>query len=273
MRTHGRSGFTLVELLTVIVLAGILIGAIYQVLVTNSRTYTVNNAQIQGQQILRAGIDVLFGELREVSSRSGDLLKTEDNLLTIRAQRAFGLVCATDYSVSPPRLTLFRIGPAFQAGDSIFVYHDNNPDTALDDEWFSGVVSAVDLTATCNGSPAQTLSVPFVGTTAKGSPPDSVRVGAPVRAFDVLTYGQYEIFGEPYLGRQMSGVGSPDPLVGPLLPSGGVTFRYLDSLGAVTGVDTLVSQIEVVLRYRSQVRNFQNELVSDSLLVRVYPRN
>jgi len=273
MKLRIRSGFTLVELLVVVVLASFLIMAIYQVLITNSRTYSVNNAQIQGQQMLRAGMDVLFGELREISSQSGDLLDMKDDELTIRAQRAFGLVCAADYSVSPPTLTLFRVGPAFQAGDSVFVFHDNDPESARDDEWFGGVATAVDTTTTCGASPAQTLTVPFVGATAAASPPDSVRIGAPVRGFDVFTYGQYEIDGELYLGRQMRGAASPDPLVGPVLESGGVAFQYLDPLGAATNVDSLVAQIQVILRYASEVRGFDGILVSDSLLVRVYPRN
>jgi hypothetical protein len=223
--------------------------------------------------MLRAGMDVLFGELREVSSQGGDLLKTEDDALTIRAQRAFGLVCEVDYTVSPPQLTLFRVGPAVEAGASVFIFHDNDPDRLLDDEWFGGVVTAVDTTTTCGGRPGQTLTVPFVGTTAAATPPDSVRIGAPVRAFDIFTYGQFEIDGEPYLGRQLSGAPSPDPLVGPLRASGGVAFRYLDSVGAVTTVDNLVAQIEVTLRYQSKVLGYGGELVSDSILVRVYPRN
>jgi prepilin-type N-terminal cleavage/methylation domain-containing protein len=273
MKTRTRHGFTLVELLIVVVLASFLVMVIYQVLVANSRTYAVNNAQIQGQQMLRAGMDVLFGELREISSQSGDLVEMDDDVLTIRAQRAFGLVCAVNYSVNPPEITLYRIGPAFHSGDSVFVFHDNNPDRAADDEWFGGVASAVDTTATCAGSPGQTLTVPFVGTTASATPPDSVRVGAPVRAFDIYTYGQYMIDGEPYLGRKLKGASAPDPLVGPVLESGGVAFRYLDTLGAVTNVDTMVAQIEVILRYRSEVRTFGGGLVSDSILVRVNPRN
>ena len=273
MKTRARAGFTLVELLTVVVLASFLLLVIYQVLITNSRAYAVNNAQIQGQQMLRAGVDVLFGELREVSAPGGDLLDMKADELTIRAQRAFGLVCAVDYAASPPELTAFKIGPAIQPGDSVFVYHDNDPDKSLDDEWFGGIVTQVDTTANCSGAPAQTIAVPFVGTTAAATPPDTVRIGAPVRAFDIFTYGQYEIDGEPYLGRRLRGAGNPDPLVGPLLADGGVSFRYLDALGAATTVDTLVAQIEVILRYQADVRGFGNDLVSDSLLVRVYPRN
>jgi hypothetical protein len=155
----------------------------------------------------------------------------------------------------------------------VFVFHDNDPTSQRDDEWFGGIITAVDTATACGGWWTQKLTVPFVGTTAAASPPDSVREGAPVRGFDTYAYGQYEIFGEAYLGRQLNGSGNPDPLVGPLLPEGGVTFRYYDSLGAATTVDSLVAQIEVVLRYQADVRNFENERVTDSLMVRVYPRN
>ena len=100
-----------------------------------------------------------------------------------------------------------------------------------------------------------------------------LRVGAPVRAFDTYTYGLYQIDGDYYLGRRQSSAGSPDPLVGPLLPSTGVGFRFLDSVGAVTTVDTLVAQIEVVLRYQSEVLDSQGRPVKDSILARVYHRN
>lgn len=273
MRARARTGFTLVELLVGVVLGSFLILVTYQVLTTNSRIYAVSNAQIQGRQMLRAGMDVLFGELREISSESGDLVGMQDDELTIRAQRAFGLVCAVDYTVSPPTLAVFSQGPDFEAGDSVFVFHDNEPESALDDEWFVGVATAVNATTTCGGGPGQTLTVPMVGATAAATPPDSVRNGAPVRGFDIFTYGQYEIDGEPYLGRQLRGAASPDPLVGPLQESGGVAFRYLDALGAVVTVDSLVAQIEVTLRYRSEVLDFGGELVSDSILVRVYLRN
>ncbi len=273
MRAASRRGFTLVELLVVVVLGSVLVLAIYQLLITNSRTYAVNNAQIQGQQALRAGMDVLFGELREISTQAGDLVEMGSDSLTIRAQREFGLACAVDYSTSPPRLTVMKVGPFFSPGDSVFVFHDNDPERSADDAWFGGTVRAVDQAATCGSEPAQVLSLPFVGATAAASPPDSVRVGAPVRGFDVFTYGLYEIDGEAYLGRHTRGAAAPDQLVGPLLPTTGLAFRYLDSSGTVTSVAGNVSEIEITLRYQSQVRNFQNDVVSDSVVVRVYPRN
>ncbi len=268
MTTSARRGFTLVELMVVVVLGGFLVLSIYQVLITNSRTFTVNNAQVQGQQSLRAGLDVLFGELREVSTRDGDLVAMGTDSLMIRSQRAFGLVCATNYAVNPPRVTAYRVGPAIQDGDSIFIFADNDPERSSDDVWLKREVRTSDTTATCGTDPAQILTIPNLQSTG-----DTVRSGAPVRVFDTYAYGLYELDGEPYLGRRLRSASSPVPLVGPLLRSGGLAFRYYDALGAVTTVDTLVAQIEVTLRYQSLVRDARNRLVSDSLIARIYPRN
>ncbi len=268
MSVRARYGFTLVELLVVVVLGTLLVMAAYNVLITHHRVYAVNNAQIQGQQIMRAGLDVLFGELREISTPGGDLVEMEEDRLSIRSQRAFGLVCDTDYSASPEELTVIQMGSLFEAGDSIFVFADNDPERSSDDTWLARVVQSVDHTATCEGRAAQTLSVTELASTG-----DTVRVGAPVRAFERFAYGSFVIDGETYLGRQPQGATNPDPLVGPVLPVGGVVFRYLDALEQVTTVAAEVAQIEVTLRYESQVRTAAGQLVGDSLLARIYPRN
>jgi hypothetical protein len=150
----------------------------------------------------------------------------------------------------------------------VVVYADNNPDRMADDEWLHRSVQSVDTTALCGMSQAQDMAIPHLASTG-----DTVRVGAPVRALHEFTYGLYQIGGESYLGRRARGSFDPTPLVGPLLESRGVAFRYLDSLGAVTTVDTLVSQIELTLRYRATVRDAQGNLVADSLVTRIHPRN
>jgi prepilin-type N-terminal cleavage/methylation domain-containing protein len=269
MSTTSRHGFTLAELLTVVVLGAVLILASYQVLITNSRIHSANNAHIQGQQALRAGLDVLVGELREISPVDGDLLAMQDGSITIRSQRGFGVVCSASLLSSPPQLRVIRVGPWFESGDSVVVYAENEPTRIADDDWLQGVVQAVDTTVVCGGNQAQDLAIP--GLTAAG---DTVRIGAPVRAFAEFTYALYEHDGDSFLGRRARGSMDPDLLVGPLVDTNGLEFRYLDSLGAVTTVEADVSQIEVTLRYMSKgIRNAEGDLVSDSLVTRVHPRN
>ena len=110
MNVSARRGFTLTELLVVVVLGAFIVSATYQVLITNSKTYTVNNARIQGQQNLRAGLDVLFGELREISTAQGDLLGMGRDTVAFRAQRTIGLVCEVDYTTTPPTLSTYKFG-------------------------------------------------------------------------------------------------------------------------------------------------------------------
>lgn len=266
----NRAGFTLVELLVVSVLGALVVGAAYQVLIVNQRTYTAQNAQIQSQQTVRAGLDVLFGELREISSSGNDIRAFAADSLKVRAGRNFGLVCGVDLTNST--LDVRRVGSWFGAGDSVVVYAENNVNTVADDNWIYGRISSRDTTITCGGGPAQRLTVPSVATAATGSPPDTIRVGGNVRSYTHYTYGLYAIDGEPYLGRKDS-TNTAAPLVGPLRSSNGLAFTYLDSTGAVASTAADIAQIEVTLRTLSQVRGPDGEFVADSVTTRIHIRN
>ena len=159
MRGHDRGGFTLVELLIVAVLGVIVVGATYQMILTSQRAYTTQTAQLQGQQTVRAGIDILFAELRELSGVEGDILEMNPDRIEIRAMRAFGLVCDVNPTGSPIRVK--KIGRYFQSGDSIVVFADNDPDVASDDTILSGAVASITEGETCTGTDiAQSLAVP-----------------------------------------------------------------------------------------------------------------
>jgi hypothetical protein len=99
---------------------------------------------------------------------------------------------------------------------------------------------------------------------------DTVRIGAPVRAFTVYTYGLYSLDGDYYLARRSGATTAR--LVGPL-SSNGVSFIYTDSFGNVTNNPRSVSQIEVTLRSESRVLNPQGRPIADSLTTAIYLRN
>ena len=268
MRTGGRSGFTLVELLIVAVLGVVVAGATYQMILTSQRAYTIQTAQIQGQQTVRAGTDILFAELRELSAVEGDIVDMSPDQIEVRAMRAFGLVCNVHSSGSPIRVK--KIGRYFASGDSIVVFADNDPRFASDDTILSGVVASISMAVseTCTGTDtAQSLTVPELVVAQTND--DTVRLGAPVRGFTRYTYGLYSVGGDYYLGRQFGN--TTEPLVGPL-SSNGVSFTYLDTFGDVTTDPRAVSQIEVTLRTLSKVMS-QQGLVADSLTTRIYLRN
>jgi len=265
MKRGDRGGFTLVELLIVAVLGMVVVGATYQMILTSQEAYTVQIAQMQGQQTVRGGIDILSVELRELSAVEGDILIMDPDKVKVRAMRSFGLVCNTNASGSP--ILVKKIGRYFTSGDSIVVFADNDPDISSDDTILSGVVTAISLGQTCTGTDtAQSLMVPDLATALAN---DTVRLGAPVRGFTIYTYGLYLQNGEYYLARESGG--TTEPLVGPLSPNG-VSFTYMDSNGVVTTDPTAVSQIEATLRSRSKVTNERGP-VTDSLTTTIYLRN
>jgi len=265
MKRGDKGGFTLVEILIVAVLGLVVVGATYQMILTSQEAYTVQIAQMQGQQTVRGGIDILSVELRELSAVEGDILTMDPDKVKIRAMRSFGLVCNTNASGSP--ILVKKIGRYFTTGDSIVVFADNDPDVSWDDTILAGAVTGTSMGQTCTGTDtAQSLVVPDLAAALAN---DTVRLGAPVRGFTVYTYGLYLRDGEYYLARQSGWM--MEPLVGPLSPNG-VSFTYMDSDGVVTTDPTAVSQIEVTLRSRSKVTNERGP-VTDSLTTTIYLRN
>ena len=273
MRPSNRRGFTLVELLVVAVVGALVVAATYQVLLVNQRTYAANTAQIQGQETVRAGMDVLYGELRELSSSGGDILAFGGDSLKVRVMRHFGVVCSRD--VAAGQLTVVKVGDWFEAEDSVVVFADTNASITSDDTWLLGKVSSRDTTVTCSGNTAQLLSVPVVASAAAGAGRDTVQVGAPLRSFLHYTYGLYTVSGEPYLARKETsgGLTTTVPLVGPLRETNGLHFTFYDTLGAVATTASSIAQVEVTLRTLSKVRGPDGNYVADSITTRIYTRN
>lgn len=277
MTRDRRGGFTLVELIVVTVLGSIVVGAALQVLITNRRAYTAQSAAISGQQSTRMAIEVLFAELREISPSGGDILAMSSDSVRVRLMRKFSVVCETDFGI-PPTLTVRDTvvglplqggANAFATSDSVFIWADNDPDIDTDDVWFSADISGVDGTATCpDGAGATELT--FNGLQALFLA-DSVGTGAPVRSYETYTFGTTTMNGDVYLGRRRRG-GDMIPVTGPLQPSNGLEFVYRDSLGAVTGTATQVSQIEVLVRTGSTVLGPLGKMVQDSVRVWIYTR-
>ena len=281
---RNRQGFTLVELIMVTVLGSLVMLAAMQVLITNQRTYSAQAAVVSGQQTTRMAVEVLFAELREVSPPGGDLLAMGPDSLTIRLMRRFSIACAVD-PVAPPSVTIIRsIVPLsgdtlriqgganrFEVGDSVFVFADNVQSTTSDDAWLPLAITAIDSTAVlCPQDLSPALTLEFSGQTA-AFVADSVRIGAPVRSHREYTFGTTTMNGDVYLARRDTG--SYVPIAGPLAPTGGLSFIYRDSLGAVTTVATEVAQIEVTVRTGSEVLNSLGNQVMDSVQVWIHTRN
>jgi prepilin-type N-terminal cleavage/methylation domain-containing protein len=284
--TRGRKGFTLIELLIVTVLGALVVLASLQVLLVNRRAYTAQAATIAGQQTTRMGVEILFAELRELSPAGGDILEMTQDSLRVRLMRKFSIVCATDFASTPPSVTVIRdfvlnngdtlyiMGGTnqFVAGDSVFIFADNNEKTQSDDAWIAAEISAVEslVTTVCPQDLDPALKLEFNG---QGSlfAADSVGIGAAVRSYEEFAFGTTTLNGDVYLARRDTG--RYVPMAGPLAPTDGLEFVYRDLMGDVTAVDTLVAQIEVTLRTGSEVMNSLGQMVQDSVQVWIYTRN
>ncbi len=273
MIPSNRRGFTLVELLVVAVVGALVVAASYQVLLVNQRIYAANTAHIRGQATVEQGMDVLFGELRELSASGGDILAFGGDSLKVRVMRHFGVVCSRDLSAG--QLTVVEQGDWFNVEDSVVVFADTNPSVTSDDTWLVGQVSARDTTATCSGNRAELLDVPVVTSAASGPGRDTVQVGAPLRSFLHYTYGLYTVDGEPYLARRETagGVTTTVPLAGPLRENDGLHFAFYDTLGAVATTASDIVQVEVTLRTLSKAHGPDGSYVADSVTTRIYTRN
>lgn len=272
-----QAGFTLVELLIVAVLGSLILLATYEVLLTNQRTYVAQQAQIQSQQSVRSGTDVLFGELREISPRAGDLKIMASDSMKVRVMRKFGIACQVDPSVmlivfaGTPSVRVYSAGTPFEDGDSAVIFADVDTTKVEDDTYIYGQINAGDTTQTCGSKRAQTLTFPGLGQAFTDS---AVWAGAPVRSYVWYTYGLYQVDGDWYLGRHEVG-GSVTPLLGPLASrsDGGLSFDYLDEDGSSTATADDVRQIAVTIRTPGEVRGPDGDLISDSLTTRIYTRN
>lgn len=268
MNAPNRRGFSLIELIIVVVLGVIVLTAVHSVLTTNLRAYTVLNSKVRSQQTIRAGSQILFAELRELSPRGGDLIHIAAQSMTVRSSSAFGIVCVAAKSA---KMTVMRYGRWIDIGDSVFVLADNDPAKTSDDVWHAALVSAVDTTATCGGDEAQRIALKSM----KGAlAVDSVLLGAPVRVYQHYRYSLAPLDGSWYLARSAPS-GQPEPLVGPLRSpaEGGLRIEYMDSLGATTTVPADVAQFRITLRSAPGAAGPSGEPLSDTVVTRVYARN
>ena len=275
--TARRGGFTMTELIIVVVLGSLVLLASLQLLITQQRAYTAQNVAINGQQSTRVGWEVLSSDLRELSPEGGDILAMSSTALQVRLMRKFSIICGTAFGTHPQFYVIRSLvgGNPFVVGDSVFVWADNEVDTENDDHWVPAEVTAVDATVNClsDGTTAATrLTFQNQGANFDVTT-DSITMGAPVRSYERFAFGLTTYNGDPYLGRRQASAAWV-PVAGPLRATDGLEFVYLDSLNAVTATPAEVRQIEVRLRAGSRgVTNTVGTAVTDSIAAWIYTPN
>jgi prepilin-type N-terminal cleavage/methylation domain-containing protein len=278
----GRAGFSLAELMVVIVMLGIVMGAVLGVVSRQQRFYRDTREVIEVRGSVRQGIDVLRADLRGVSSVGGDIYPGEmtETSIEFRSTTGTSMICAIPVPggaafVVPPAGTMesggvlsrWRILPA--VGDSIFIY-DNGADAATDDDSWTPirqVTGVAPVLGACGGSPyagASDAGKTGYAITVDPALTTTIQVGTPVRFFRRVRYELYEESDRRwYLGysechaSQSPACNPLEPVSGPYMPlvSGGVSglgFYYFDVNGAATSVPTQVARIDVAVRAQSE---------------------
>jgi len=133
-RPKGRAGFTLVELLAAMVIAGILATTAYRLVQNQSRFVAVQSAREEVQQNSRGALDVVSAELR--TANPGGIVDATGTQLTLMLPRAWGVVCdagtgSTSMSVIFPSIPADLV----PAGNGAGVMVDTGPLDAASPTW------------------------------------------------------------------------------------------------------------------------------------------
>jgi prepilin-type N-terminal cleavage/methylation domain-containing protein len=288
-----RYGFTLVELLVTLALLGVVSAAIYGTLLTHQRTYQAQTQRIGLQQNIRAALTVLPAEFRELDASAGDISAMARDSIRLRAMRTLAFLCATPVLgpglIAGPTVVATTLvipnQPSYGARDfdrgrdSLLVFYEGDEGTRSDDGWVLGRITGMAGGACPAGDrrPGREVAVQLRFAADQSNHPGAIPRGAPVRAFETVTYLGYRAAdGRHYIGQRSPG--DLQPIIGPVTADG-LELRYLDSAGAATADPRRVAEIEIVVRgesaqpLRGAGKDGAVGYAADSVVTRVTLRN
>jgi prepilin-type N-terminal cleavage/methylation domain-containing protein len=281
MRNHR--GYTLVELLVVMVIMVTVTGGILKLLNTSQRLSRAQAERVDLQSNVRIASIVVPGELRELNNVSGvavlpspqvDILSMQPTSIRYRAMRGIGYVCA-GATVTQIRLSDFSgYRTTVPVRDAAYIFVDGDENTGDDDGWVPAAITGVAADNSC-GEPTVTLTVP--GGALVTVPP----VGTPVRTYEVMELSLYADAGKSWLGARSVSANelSPRPLLGPLNDGDGLSLSYLNSAGGNAAIASDVKSIVLTVRGVTSQQistgggNAHSGYVRDSLVSQVSLRN
>ena len=284
MRTVNRRGFTLIEMVVVLGLMGIVIGALYQSILATQRTTSAQYQRIEVQQTTRAAAMYVSNLLRELDAADGDILVSQASSLQFRAMRWTGVLCTIPFEAAGQvQFTvrgqlLFGVRGPDAAQDSILLWQEGDPSVRLDDTWlFGGLQSSAAGVCPDDGLAGTTLRVVInAASGGNAAAAAGITLGAPVRGFQVEEVSLFLQGGDYWLGRRTAdrvGVWTPvRPLVGPLTADG-LAFSYFDVNGGLPALTTQIASIGVTIRGRSVSQVSGAGFRQDSIITRVTLRN
>lgn len=270
-----RHGFTMIELLIVLVVMGVIAAAMVRGLTNASRVTQAQAERSDMQSNLRAGAGFLPAEFREITNdaSSTDLLAATKDSVTYNAMRNFGLACNVSSSTITVRNSSMFGVSGLGSYSKILLYQEQEDTMTTDDNWRAFTYTAAPTSSTCPDGTAATKVTLAGGATINT---DSIQLDAPVRTYEKVTLKVYQSDGKWWLG--MSTDDQPiQPVLGPL-SSADSTFGYRTSAGAVTTTPSQVRVIEATLHGQttnaiSKSGYDSRQLATDSIRIRIRLRN
>lgn len=299
-RSRPRRGFTLAELMIVIVLLAIVGGTVTRVLAKQQRFFRSTSDLLDLRSQLRQASGAITADLRGVSAKGSDIVAITDSSIDFRQTFGSSVVCAINSGggqiVLPPVtlasgavLTNWMTAPV--QGDSLIVLDENTTNEVVDDKWQGDSIKAISAAAnTCPTGSGNLTSVSDAGSYSYAldlatNLASTVKVGAPVRFFRHAHYSLYQASDANwYLGYCTPDCATTpiQAIAGPFLPynasgTGGLTFKYYDATGAATTTLANITRIEITIRGQTRspvnIAGMQKKTVVDSVRLIVALRN
>jgi len=271
-RRRRPSGYALVEISVVLVLAALLTAAAFAVLSSQRRFYAGQLQVAALRDQARVALTVLSVELRAASPVAGDLYAIAADSVALRSYTGFGVACGA----SGDEIALRRIAGIFPGSphDSILVFLGRDVAAGRDEPWGgAAVVGARDaMGGRCpdGGRPDRVLRL--------SRRLDDTVAGAAVRGFRPYVYRLYAgADGRWWLGQKLRH-GRFQPVAGPFADPAarGLRFEFLDGDGEPTADARAVVRVRVSVLAQSHRRaplRAGSRLLHDSLSTVVLLRN
>lgn len=277
---RNRRGFSLVELLVVVVLMGIIGATLTRVLLNMQRASRAQSERVTMQGNLRAGIAFIPAELRDLSAQ--DIIDADRDHIEYRAMRAAGVACAANATqVVLSNALLYKFRDIDGGRDSLLIYVESDEALASDDRWVAVGIAGIGNTTCPDGSAGTLLTISNAGA-GYATYTDTlaqIEIMAPVRTYERMELGLYTADGRDWLGARSISAAEPalQPVLGPLVADSGLKLTYRNGNGAETATISDMRTIDITLFGETGVPISSAyggpEIAEDSIVTRVRLRN
>jgi prepilin-type N-terminal cleavage/methylation domain-containing protein len=289
-RLRSRRGFTLTELMIVVVLVGVIGTALTLLLIRQQRFHRAVVSITDSRARMRDVSTILPTDLRSISTSSDDILDIGTSYIQFRAFMGTAIVCnfasATVIELPPKTLASGDVLTAWinppAPGDVAYIYDDGTQGGNVDDTWVPFAIT--DTVSSTNSAWCSTALSPAYTATADNaarryritlaSAPNQAQVerGAVIRFAKEVRYSAYQASDDQWYVGYQTCTPNADPtepgdcsaeemLAGPILPAtsdtttSGLFFVYYNKAGtrltALSATDT-IARVSVGIRTTSE---------------------